>query len=123
MTQYALCAKVDGKIVYLNRKITIEYNSSTLQTPLAIYEFGELGDSTLKTDKDNWKLFLDSKAFKEITSFMPDIDFTHFRIAFCRVEEVKTYTTQICVPFVLKGTLGEEGYSRFDADINWDNFC
>lgn len=122
-SQYALCAKVDGKLAYLNRIVTVEYNTSRLQLPMTIYQFGELGEDTLIADKDNWKLFLDNKMFKEITSFMPDIDFTSFRIAFCRVEEVKSYTTQICVPFHLNGILGEEGYSSFEADINWDNFC
>jgi hypothetical protein len=123
--QYAICTKIGNEILYLNRYITDKYNSSTLELPLQVYEFGQLGESTLLADKENWAAWLTPNRFEEITQFMTEYDFTNFRMAFTKIEknvEVK-YEKNICSPFYLNAADDASGHTTFKATVNWDSFC
>lgn len=123
--EYALCTKIEGEILYLNRFHTNKYNTSTLELGLNVYEFGKLGDTTLLASKEDWASWLTPNRFEEITEFMTEYDFSNFRLAFSKVEKVVTvkYETSICVPFYLNGTIDDSGNQKFKASVNWDSFC
>ena len=120
-SKYALCSKIEGKIVYLRRYSTDKYNSSSLETLKWVFEFGEIGDDTLLATKDEWASWLTPVRFNEITEFMTEYTFSNFRIAFVKVE--KKYETSICSPFYLNSTQDELGNTTFKSTINWDSFC
>lgn len=123
---YALCTKIDGVILYLRRFSTTKYNSSSLETPMFVYEFAPPGDDTLQATREDWAYFLkDGSAFEEITKFMTMYDFTNFRLAFAKLEKevVTTYKTSICNGFVLNAVDNPQGYTTYNASINWDSFC
>lgn len=124
-TQYAICTKIGTEILYLNRYITTKYNSSTLELPLQVYEFGPLGETTLLADKENWAAWLTPNRFEEITQFMTEYDFTNFRLAFSKIVKTVTvsYEKDICVPFYLNAIDDAAGNTIFKATVNWDSFC
>jgi hypothetical protein len=122
-SQYAICTKIGTEILYLNRYITDKYNSSTLELPLQVYEFGPLCESTLLADKENWAAWLTPNRFEEITQFMTEYDFTNFRLAFSKIEKKVTYETDICSPFYLNAIDDAAGNTTFKATVNWDSFC
>lgn len=120
---YAICTKIDGVLKYLNRYQTSKYNSSALETPMDVYEFGELGDSTLLANSEDWQYFL-SHYLNDITKFMTEIEFSNFRAAFVKVKRVVSYETMICNPFFINETPQENGDSVFSVDgVKWDSFC
>ena len=120
---YAICAKIDGQLKYLNRYQTTKYNSSSLETPMDVYQFGELGDYTLMSDPEDWQHFL-MDHIGEITEFMTEIEFTNFRAAFTKVKKVITYDTMICNPFFINEKINDNGDSFFSIDgVKWDSFC
>lgn len=120
---YAMCAKVDGTLKYLNRYETKKYNTSSLEPAMNVYEFGELGDDTLIAVPDDWKYFI-ANYMHEITKFMTEIEFKNFRAAFVKVTRKVTYDTLICNPFHINEITLENGDSRFSIDgVQWDSFC
>lgn len=128
MAKYALVTKIDNKKVFLYRYPTTKYNSSTLETEMYVYAFGDLCDNTLLADANNWKLFMDAAFFKTLAEFNPEIDFSELKMAFARVEkEVKVeYTDTICLPFIIMGNVDEATgkYVNFEnKGLDWDNFC
>lgn len=122
--QYAICAKVDGIVKYLNRFPTKEYNNSSLESAINVYEFGDLGDNTLMAYAEDWKNFLSPKRFKEIAEYMVGFNFTNFRMAFVKVAKIERYETAICNPFILNGVESPDGELEFTTyGLNLDCFC
>lgn len=120
---YAICAKVDGTLKYLNRVKTSEYNSSSLESPMDVYLFGDLGDNTLMAEAEDWKYFL-SHYMPDITKFMTEIEFKNFKAAFVKIKKIVTYDTVICNPFFINEVSSENGESKFSVDgVRWGSFC
>jgi hypothetical protein len=120
---YAICAKVDGELKYLNRFETDKYNNSALEPKMQVYEFGELCDHTLLADSEDWQYFV-NHYLPEITKFMTEIEFKNFRAAFVKVRRIVSYDTMICNPFYINEVPDENGNSKFSVDgVRWDSFC
>lgn len=117
---YALCTKINGHIVYLNRYMDDKNNSSKLDPVYSNYYFDPIiGDDTLISNAEDWKNFLSNEAWDNILSYTLRDSEWPLRFCFASVERIVNAT--ICNGFSLNA-LSESPF-KVEADIKWDSFC
>lgn len=122
---YAICSKIDGVIKYLNRYETNKYNSSSLEAPMRVYEFGEICNETVYANSEDWVEYLTSGGLHEIIEHLrTSIDVNNFPMAFVKIEKTVTYDTTICKAFRVKAEKVDEGVFTYSTlGLNPDGFC
>lgn len=122
---YAICTKINGVIQYLNRFETTKYNQNSLEAPLRVYHFGDIGESTVMANSEDWLSFLQSGGLEEIAESMRmSFKFDNINMAFVRCKKVAKYETTICKAFNIQEHEVDKGIYHYETKgLNDSGFC